>query len=135
MAYTLPTFNLTCNVYTNNGDWLTKVFRSIISCQLRGPQQGPRVGSTLDFGFGGTGAVPLLLLPSGADVRDLSVYPAVSTSADLIEVPAGSGRWYTAWLVDDIAKGFPNEHRFALLSKAYANGNTLHVPPWPIPIP
>jgi hypothetical protein len=54
-----------------------------------------------------------LLLPAGTDIRG----PASSTGADSVEVPSGSGRWYGVFFVDDIAKGFSNEHRLALLAQ------------------
>jgi len=52
-----------------------------------------------------------LLLPPLADVRG----PQDSVSADMVEVPAGSGRWYFVVGVDDIGKGFANEHRSAAI--------------------
>jgi hypothetical protein len=63
-----------------------------------------------------------LLLPALTDVRD-------SFSAggpDQVEVPAGSARFYFVKQVDDVAKGFPNEFRLAVIAKVY---------PWPAPIP
>jgi hypothetical protein len=48
---------------------------------------------------------------------------------DLVEVPAGTGRFYRVQWVDDLGKGFDNEHRFALLLQT----NTFS--PWPIPMP
>jgi len=50
-----------------------------------------------------------LLVPKLVDVRG----PQDTVSADLVEVPAGSGRWYVVVAVDDIGKGFSNEHRTA----------------------
>lgn len=66
---------------------------------------------------GGTGSlgVPLftmtLLVPKLTDIRDrLHV-----GGSDTVEVPAGSGRYYEAVYVDDLGKGFANEHRGVLL--------------------
>jgi hypothetical protein len=63
-----------------------------------------------------------LLVPAGTDLRDNHNL----TGSDVVVVPAGSGRGYFVDQVDDLGKGFANEHRFALLSKAGA---------WPTPIP
>lgn len=66
---------------------------------------------------GGTGfiGVPLftmtLLVPADTDIRD-RLSP---DGSDTIECPAGSGRYYEAVYVDDLGKGFANEHRGVLL--------------------
>lgn len=110
MAYKLPTFNLVCNVYTG-GD--TTDLRISPQCNLAWGQR-VNVAST-----GGTDiiGVPLvtmtLLLPPLTDVRG----PLSSTDADTVECPAGSNRMYTVSFVDDIGKGFPNEHRAAVLQQ------------------
>jgi hypothetical protein len=49
------------------------------------------------------------------------------SSADTVEVPAGSGRYYAILAVDDVARGFENEYRLALAEPAYNL--------WPVPIP
>lgn len=77
---------------------------------------------------GGTGAlgVPLmtltLLLPPLTDVRGDST----GAAADWVEAPAGTGRVYLCYFVDDLGKGFANEHRGAVLG---------HGPTWPVPTP
>jgi hypothetical protein len=79
------------------------------------------------------GLTPVLLLAAFVDVRDSSC----GGQMDVIEVPAGTGRWYLATLVDDIGKGFPNEHRAVSLYKIWnfaGNGAGLTAP-WPTPIP
>lgn len=50
-----------------------------------------------------------LLLPLQTDIRGLQD----TVSQDMVEVPAGSGRWYSVQIVDDIGKGYANEHRSA----------------------
>jgi hypothetical protein len=53
-----------------------------------------------------------LLLPPLSDVRG----PQDSSGfTDVVEVPAGSGRYYGVAAVDDIGKGYSNEHRTASL--------------------
>lgn len=53
-----------------------------------------------------------LLLPKLTDIR--CVWNGISP--DMVEVPAGSLRFYDVAYVDDIAKGFANEHRFAIIT-------------------
>jgi hypothetical protein len=56
--------------------------------------------------------IPMVLrVPSLTDIRsDLQ-----SGNGDLVEVPAGSGRFYHCIQVDDFGKGFGNEHRWAFI--------------------
>jgi len=133
VAFTLPTFNLTCNIHTTAAG--TNTFRLTSDCNLA---LGRRV-TMLSGGFGTVapgnmyGAVPTLLFPALTDVRDSSC----GGGQDIIECPAGSGRWYTVELVDDIGKGFANEHRYAIVAKIWGftgNGAGLTLP-WPTPIP
>lgn len=48
-----------------------------------------------------------VLAPSDTDIRG---YVNTGGSPDVIEVPAGSGRYYLVHYVDFIGMGFPNEH-------------------------
>ena len=131
MAYTVPTFNLTCNVYT--GPWLTRVLRTAgLVCNLaigRRVQQQYQV----ETGTVAGPASPLLLVPAGSDVRD----DGNATGADLIECPAGSGRWYGVLIVDDMAKGFSNEYRLVGMTKACQANDAVAWAGlfWPTPIP
>jgi len=131
MAYILPDFNLTCDIYT--GPWLTKVFRLSSDCNLA---IGRRVMFIpFDWANQAPTYAPLsqLLLPPLTDVQDASV----TGEPDIIECPAGSGRWYRVAGVDDMGKGFPNEHRFAMISKIYEQLNNVAFAglQWPNPIP
>jgi hypothetical protein len=63
-----------------------------------------------------------LLVPALTDIRGWND----PVSADVVEVPQGSGRFYIVDQVDDYGKGFANEHRFAILEQTT---------PWPQPIP
>jgi len=142
MAFNPPTFNLTCNVWTGQ-DWPLPAPRLSPRCNLA---WGKRVQSAY---FGSDEQQPpftsaLLLLSSGTDIRDTSClsFPLGNTvGQDIVEVPAGSGRYYYAIGVDDIGKGFSNEHRAAWLAKIISTPPSLAhnvftgFPPWPIPIP
>jgi hypothetical protein len=120
MAYSLPTFNLTCNIW-RNGNPTTNPPDVVSPCNLA---IGRRVGvllaytSTLTTEPGGA----WLLLPPATDIRDAKA-PA---GADTVEVGAGSGRFYSVVWVEDIGGGFPNEHRFA---------EVVGLGPWPVPFP
>lgn len=104
MAYALPAFPIMCNIYTY-GLYPT----------------GPRVNCPCNLARGERSVIVLtgfsysmmLLLPPLTDIRGI----LQSTGPDYVEVPAGSGRFYNVAFVDDTAKGFPNEHRFAILSQ------------------
>jgi hypothetical protein len=110
----LPTFNLTCNIVAPPTPGVpapgTLPYR--LAGQVCALVYGQRVnvastGGTASQGF------PLfgmnLLLPPLTDIRG----PQDTTTFDVVEVPAGSGRWYWCFGVDDIGKGWTNEHRTA----------------------
>lgn len=121
MSFSVPTFNLNVNIWRNSS----------------GPPNPPDVTSVCNLAYGRRvsmaqgieGAPPnllmSLLLPPGADVQSA----ICSGSADWVEVPAGSGRIYEVLDVDDIGKGFSNEHRIAILLASTFFGF------WPAPIP
>lgn len=119
MPFILPTFNLTVFIWRFAADPHTDPPDVVTAGQLRWP--------------GATGlainAVPglepgmILLLPPSTDIREGN--PSIAVS-DWVEVPAGTGRLYYPLRVDDVARGFSNQHRFAVLSK---------ILPWPQPTP
>jgi len=133
MAFSLPQFDLLCDIYT--GPWLTKVLRvPAHPCNLawgKRCQVGPQFDAAADQLTGQPQMV--LLLPAGTDVRS----KIISGQGDIVEVPASSGRWYGVFGVDDLGKGFPNEHRgaYVLAISKYLNPVTyagLTPPvPWP----
>ena len=134
MSFTLPTFNLTCNIFTTTlGSPGSNTLRIQSACNLA---VGKRVRIDHDQGAVTGGVLSpsaLLLLPALTDIRDGSC----GSNSDLVEVPDGSGRFYVVLAVDDIGKGFANEHRFAALTKLYgsAGSNVGHTALWPTPIP
>jgi len=120
VSYTLPTFNLVCNIwrfanYPANPPDLGAI------CNLA---LGRRVGTLLSNTATGGEVIGgmWLLLPPTTDIQDSKN----GGDGDIVEVPAGSGRIYKAIWVDDIGGGFPNEHRFAEL---------VGFAPWPTPFP
>jgi len=131
MAFTVPTFNLLCDIYT--GPWLTKALRSSnVPCNLamgRRVQQAGNDYIALQYGP----AAPNLLLPAFTDIRDGSC----AGEQDIVECPSGSGRWYFVSAVDDVAKGFSNEYRLAAIGKVsdFADHSRFPGVFWPTPIP
>lgn len=128
MAYRLPTFNLLCNVsqpdFANTIMIPSAPYRlESQACQLT---YGRRVQVVSTGGTAQVGVLVMtmnLLLPALTDVRG----PQDIRSFDMVEVPAGSARWYSVVAVDDIGKGFTNEHRSASIH-AMAG---VWVPPYP----
>jgi hypothetical protein len=116
VAYTVPTFNLLADVATCAVPRVVAMPPGVVRivAQVCNLAWGMRVNVA---GTGGTGlpGVPIacltLLLPKGADIRG----PQDTVSNDMVEVPRGTGRWYGVYAVDDIGRGFANEHRVALL--------------------
>jgi hypothetical protein len=131
MAFTLPVFNLSVDIWT--GPWATKAFRLNVMANLA---WGKRINfaSQQISAEGYPSAIPMtLLLPSGTDIRSY----LTAGVADFVEVPSGSGRWYGVNAVDDIGKGFPNEHRGAYVTAVsqFLNSMTYPALSWPVPMP
>jgi len=136
VAFSIPDFNLSAELFTMvvPMNFLTKVSRGLIDCQLRA------YGPELRAGFSGQineftvcyGGLAVLC-PAGTDIRDSKCNGA----CDLIELPAGSGRFYLVLFVDDVAKGFPNEYRIGYLICCGPDdfAQILNMPYWPTPIP
>jgi hypothetical protein len=107
--FRIPTFNLLCNVWHNGALVVPPVGPpdiALLVCQLAWDLSA----DLLVVPAGGKSAMKLRV-PAGTDLRQL----LSSTGADEVEVPAGSGRYYRCMAVDDVAKGFPNEFRQALI--------------------
>lgn len=80
-------------------------------CQLRIYKTAGVVNA---FGFL-TGMSVAVLFPKGTDIRGQIGF---QTNQDMLEVPSGSGRYYTIRTFDDVAKGFSNEYRMAICVQA-----------------
>lgn len=122
MAFVLPTFNQTADIYTWNPAGPPTVIRFNVECQIRPPAM-TNASAAVVSASSHCGMV--LLVPKETDIRDF--YTTPGNNPDVIECPPGSGRKYIAYFVDDVAKGFANEHRFVILQKYGFS--------WPIPIP
>lgn len=72
-----------------------------------------------------------MLLPKLTDIR--ATWNGLQP--DLVEVPKGSKRFYGVVFVDDIGKGFANEHRLALISYTVTGNTSLVGGPFSAPVP
>jgi len=134
MPFVVPDFNLDCDFYT--GPWLTKIFRFRVKGNLAWGRRVQNPQLTGSFIPGGNVSVTMtLLLPAGTDVRDAS--QSGSPELEIVEVPATSGRWYGVATVDDVGKGFANEHRAAVLTKIFQQLDPVQFAGllWPTPMP
>lgn len=142
MAFHVPDFNLTCNIFDNDGSGIYPTVRISPNCNL---SPGKRTMQFCDFSPGGQPLVggqgfffsSNLLLPKQTDLHTLLNGYAFP---DLIEVPASSGRFYGLTWWEDVGKGFSNEYRLAIIcqigSKFSANSAVwLGIPDWPQPTP
>jgi hypothetical protein len=118
MAFRLPTFNLACAVYDFGTAPAGPPRIASVPCQLRAPLHV----STNPSAVFGSGSGWVLAVPKLTDLRDF--FNAAGN--DTVECPVGSGRFYNLDIVDDVAKGFSNEYRIALLYKTLT---------WPTPVP
>lgn len=131
MAFNPPSFPLMCNLY--RGPYTGRVLAGTLPCNLA---QGSRVYIISNASIPQVeeyNLFPQLLMPALSDVRDLSN----AITPDVVEVPAGSGRWYGVCTVDDVGKGFPNEYRIAIIGKIFEALDPAAYPGlfWPVPMP
>jgi hypothetical protein len=121
MGFSLPVFNLTCNVWSFGIPTSQPPRLSAVICNFcRGERESYAAPWTVNLGQQ-LGCM-WLLVPWATDLRDT----ATVAGPDTVEVPAGSGRFYTIIWVDDAGYGFANAHRFAAL---------LKLSPGPTPFP
>lgn len=130
-----PQFPLSMNIWRMGIPYVfaDRLFFDIVPCQLRwwGQEIKPFTGNIFTEGIS-AGSIAVLC-PAGTDIRDESC----GGGADLVEVPDASGRFYLVGYADDVAKGFANEYRCALLLKVFGENlpNFVGFPLWPTPIP
>jgi hypothetical protein len=123
--FVLPNFNITCGIWS--APWVVPPMTPLRLTSLCNLAWGKRVNVAATGGTGEPGwlvGCMTLLLPPKTDIRGRVGDVSASTLPDLVEVPLGTGRYYQPVLVDDIGRGFANEHRAALLQQLY---------PWPVP--
>lgn len=128
MAFILPTFNISVNIW-RYATWgavppvVIPVPDVVVNANLT-----PGKRWNWSFGF-----YMMLLLPIATDIRDGEKENLGFADGDIVEAPAASGRYYKVQTVDDIAKNFPNEHRFAVCFASISSAPELI--PWPVPYP
>lgn len=132
MVFTVPSFPLPVDVYS--GPWISRSLRLSTEGNLAPGRRVYTLPAGNDPGSFIATIAMYLLVPAFTDVRDMScggVHP------DVIECPAGSGRWYGVMVVDDAGKGFANEHRVVIMTKIFQtlNGTDYNGLVWPSPIP
>lgn len=132
MAFSVPSFPLPVQIYT--GPYLTRLLRLGTLANLApGRRSYPYLD---DLGPGVTSPLSVatvLLVPKLTDIRDSQC----GGPADLVQFPSGSGRWYIVQNVDDVAKGFSNEFRTAVIVKVSQFLDPIEFAGlfWPVPIP
>jgi len=116
--YLPPVFNLVCSTFTLSNGGATIILREEdIPCQLYNPWRrsiGGQIPTKTTNEFVDAFAALILRLPAGTDIR--CKWQAGTGLPDQVEVPQGSGVFYLVSDVADVAKGFPNEYRSALIS-------------------
>lgn len=123
MAFVLPTFPSVCDIYTWPYNYAAPPRLANVPCQLRAPNAAlPQYTNGL---FAVTNAI-MLLLPPKTDIRD--TYATPINAADSVVLPVGTTCRYLVLYVNDIARDFPNEHRYAIITKTSSG-------PWPVPMP
>lgn len=125
MAYRLPTFNLSVNIWRGTapppGPPALTVSGSF-TWYPRYPINGASGSTNPQF------TAAILRVPSHVDIRD----GFGGGTFDLVEVPAGTGRLYQVNFVEDLGKGFANEHRVAQVTKHVITGFSVwNTHPWP----
>lgn len=133
MPFVLPTFNIVCNIWNVQTDFSVGGVVGL-------PTQA-NVPCGLQFGkktAQGLAEEMWLLLPLLTNVNGYTSYLVAGSGqlcGDAVEVPAGSGRFYTVVTVDDVAKGYPTEYRVASIQKGgfmgVVSGAYLDPIPWP----
>lgn len=130
MAYRVPTFNISCAIWRNLG--IGKVYAApddVTDCALSPGRRSMLL--TLDPAELDEDALAMeLLLPKLTDVR--ASWNAAGP--DLVEVPTGTHRFYQVGYVDDVAKGYANEYRIALLAYLPAGAAAFGIAA-PVPLP
>jgi hypothetical protein len=131
MGFRPPNFNLTAHIYRVNGTAGVYGTPDVVSpCSL---SMGKRVLAP----FSKAAGVPApyfhteILFPKLTDVRGFWN----GVTQDLIEVPAGSKRFYFVEQIDDVGKGYGNEYRLCLAFQNQSGASGFPAGPIPMPVP
>jgi len=125
MAFSLPTFNLTINLWRQSHSPPGPPPDLVITGNLA---IGRRVSFFTDLAFDPSTyifenfGVHQLLCPQGTDIRGVNS----NSGNDWLEIPAGSGVYYAVRYVQYVALGFANQHLLAWVSQTT---------PWVDPLP
>jgi len=131
MAFRVPTFNLAVSIWRVGGTGGSYAAPDVGTTGNLSPGKRVMLGEVGGWQVSKSIIANELLLPKLTDIR--SFYNA--TNPDLVEVPAGSKRFYQVLDVADIGKGFANEHRIAFLAYETAGNTSLAGGPFPAPVP
>jgi hypothetical protein len=128
MAYRVPTFNIKCNIWHNpwpvpGSPGMRPPDLGNVECQLTYGRRMQLIQTQATADIEEYTLGMNLLLPKRTDVRG----PNGPSGGDLVEVPAGTGRYYLVYGVDDVGRGFSNEYRTA--------GIQCKAGSWPEPYP
>lgn len=133
-AFRLPVFPLTCRIWHDYSP-ASSTYGSPDTGSVCNLSPGKRVLTSIALRQINTPVYQMpmeILFPPLTDVRGLTDVQG----ADLIEVPKDSHRFYFVDYVDDIGKGFANEHRFALVQMYNIEIDFLDASfPFPVPLP
>lgn len=115
MPYILPTFNTTFRAKANfnfnlGANPVAPFIFPNTPCQL---QYGSHVGNT----WPGNGGMAFLLFGTGTALKGRDSYAV--HNGDAVEVPMGSGRWYTCLTTEYSAYGFPNQHLVSVIAHPF----------------
>jgi len=122
MAYSLPEFNTPIQYrhYTGGGTWGPWIDAM---AQLKGVPKTTTLGPFASIL--GPAATLLLKLPARTDIRD---HPTL-TLADEVQIGDWNGGSCYVAQVYDVAYGFPNEYRVAVLARTDNDGSPIARPP------
>lgn len=133
MPYVIPAMPLDCDVWWNYDPTVTMYsapdINKVKGCLSPGKRVMLSVPTPTSSPTFYEYPVELLLPPLTNISGETDV---VFTS--VVEVPTGSHRFYVVTYVDDIAKGFANEHRYILMNMFKVAMVFIDVT-WPFPIP
>jgi len=109
--FKVPTFNLEVGIW-HSGTILTDPPDIQTVGALVFPTKDMAHAQGMPSPGGGVPSAPMyLLLEAGTNIH----HNYSAGQNDFGEVPLGSGRFYVVGFVDDIAKGYANEHRCAVI--------------------